>query len=59
MSKAFPWFVAIGVALFLYVRLTGSNLLFASLIYSVILLGCYFHLICAPQQNQTRHNQKQ
>ena len=57
MSKAFQWFVAIGVVLFLYVRVTGSNLLFASLIYSVILLGCYVHLIRVPEQ-KARPDQK-
>jgi hypothetical protein len=58
MNKAFGWFVATGVVLFLYVRLTGSNPLFGSLIYSAILLGCYLHLIRVPEQNATKHNQK-
>jgi hypothetical protein len=59
MDKSFQWFVTIGVVLFLYVRLSGSNPLLGSLIYSVILLGCYFHLFCVPQRNATKHNQKQ
>ena len=58
MDKAFGWFVATGVVLFLYVRLTGSSLLYASLIYSALLLGCYVYLCWVPQRNATKLNQK-
>ncbi len=58
MDKAFHWFVATGVVLFLYVRLTGSSLLFASLIYSALLLGCYFYLFTVSRRNLTKPNQE-
>ncbi len=51
MNKAFPWLVAAGVAALVCLRLLGHHF-YSSLVYSLILLGCYFYLFCPPLRQQ-------
>jgi hypothetical protein len=47
MDKAFPWLIAAGLSALVCLRLLGHHF-YSSLVFSVILLGCYFYLFCPP-----------